>query len=812
MRQGTNLAVALDPAGASLVVDLLGGLWQLPVTGGGATALIPGGSGIAQPRFDPAGERVVFQRWLDGQWDIWQLTLANGEYAPLTETEFNEREPDYSADGRYVAFASDRTGSYQIWSLELAGGALRQLTDEPGDSRYPTWSANGELAYARRLGTQSSIRRYSGGPAGEALVTSSGVLEAPSWRPGGGVLVFNERDNGVSSDLSFYVEADEPIRRRLTAGEDVFVGRVAWLSAGEYVYAADGQLWRRRIASQERTPLHLIAGTSVDAVPAREVTRPLDAPGPHPVAGINGTVRHAGSDRTAFTALGDLWLIDDGELHRLTDDPWTDAWPGFSPDGEWLVFASDRGGSMQLWRLRIGSGEPLQLTEGPGKAFGPVVSDDGGYVAYLETDGFGPWDEASLRLVEIERPFRPETLASGLYDASDLGWQSSGNLRLLARDASAREPLPRVFATSAPATAAPATAVLPESGRAEPEPPETAALTWQPAAPDAPYVIQAGRVFDGIRGSYTYLVDIHITGQRITDIVRRGRLPLPERVVDASDATVVPGLIDVHAHLSLVAGSAPGRAWLASGITTVRAVMDRPLTAVELAESWASGRQAGPRLVVAPTASAMAVVLPPTSPIVVGAGNVARGLPHGLAEQMARGDRPLAALPPVIAPRTAGDPPALAVSTLGRSYQDVIGQLSASGAWLPTGLAALATTERASGIEALSTTLERIMRSSGRVAIGSDAPAVAYGTGFHEELALLAARGIPNDQILRWATSGGALAIGLSLQLGTIEPGRLADLVIVDGDPLADIGELQRIEGVVRGGVLFDPDGLVGMP
>jgi len=96
------------------------------------------------------------------------------------------------------------------------------------------------------------------------------------------------------------------------------------------------------------------------------------------------------------------------------------------------------------------------------------------------------------------------------------------------------------------------------------------------------------------------------------------------------------------------------------------------------------------------------------------------------------------------------------------------------------------------------------MRSTGRIAIGSDAPAVGYGSGFHDELALLAESGIPEDQILRFATAGGAIALGLSLQLGTLEPGRLADLLVIDGDPLNNLGELERIDAVVLGGIWRD--------
>ena len=797
IRQGTNIAVAISPDKQTLVVDLLGGLWTLPVTGGGASPLIPPGSGVAQPRFDAAGERLVFQRWLDGQWDLWLLTLADGVYAPLTETSFDEREPEFSPAGNEIVFAGNRNGSYSIWSLNPETGELRQLTDEPGDGRFPVYSDAGELAYAQRFGTRSSIALYSGGPRGLALVESDARLDAPSWRPGGGVIVFNERVDGQRSDLSMYVDADEPIRRRLTESEDVFVGRPAWLSPAEYLYTADGQIWRRGIASRERTPVHVFAAATIEPAPDIAVARGSDTPGPRRAAGINGLVRDPATGRIAFSALGDIWLVDDDEPRRLTDDAATDAWPEFSPDGEWLFFASDRGGDMEIWRLRLATSQLLQVTSEPGRAFLPRVSADGRFVAYLESAGFGSWESTNLRLVAIDRPFESTLLASGLFDAGDLRWEGS-RLDLQARDGATSQRLPRVFDTAAadlaPVPAEPVTLDLSEDDWP----------TYDMTQADAPYVIQAGRVFDGIGDSYDYLVDIHVEGQRIRDVVRRGVLPLPERVIDASELTVLPGLIDVHVHLDTIASGEAGRLLLGHGVTTVREVLADTPTAVERAETWASGRQPGPRLVIDPAGDARDTVIPRGSPVVIGAARVARPLAHGLAEQRAQSGYAMSPLPAVLTARQSEALPTLTVSTLGRSYQDVIAILDATGRWLPTSLVAAGLADNPSAATGLTTTITSVMRGSGRVAIGSDAPAVPYGEGFHDELALLAEADIPNDQILRWATAGGAIALGLSLDAGTIEPGRFADLIVVDGDPLAAIGELRRIVAVVKGGVWHD--------
>ena len=798
--EGTNLALAIHPDNEFIVIDLVGGLWRLPVTGGGATPLIPAGSGIAQPRFDPRGESIVFQRWLDGQWDIWRLTLTSGLYEPLTETEFNEREPEFSADGRQVFFSGDRNGHYSLWSLDLDNDALRQLTDEPGDARFPAVDASGELAYVNIDSDRSAVMRFSGGLRGQSLFESARRIDAPSWRPGGGVLLINERIEGQSSDLSLYIDADEPVWRSLTVAEDVFVGRAGWLSAEEYVYAADGALWRRRIGSTERTRILVFAGVDVEYVGAEPVSRALDNPGPHAIAGINDLVHHEPTGRWAFSALSDLWLVDDKKIIRLTNDAVTDASPQFSPNGEWLVFASDRGGEMNVWQLRIASGQLLQLTDGPGRVFDPRVSADGRHIAFLETRGNGRWDSAALKLIDIDRPFESDTRATGLFDAGQLTWQGR-YLRLMARDEPTGETLPHSFETEATDDRLPPT----------PDPDVLSELIgnpvlhWQPAVAESPFVIQAGRLFDGIRSDYQYHVDIHIQRQRITNIVPRGRLPLPELVIDVSDSTIVPGLIDAHAHLSKLDGTESGKHWLRHGVTTVRDVTVDPLGALERAEAWASGQQPGPRLIISPVTLSDEIRIPSTSPIIVSSGRgILGGLAHARVAQWVRDGNLVTGLSPVLAGADATGVPRVDLSTLDRSYEDVFGRIRASGAYLATGLAAFNVTNRTTRIGRLADTLARIMRSTGRIAIGSDAPAVGYGSGFHDELALLAESGIPEDQILRFATAGGAIALGLSLQLGTLEPGRLADLLVIDGDPLNNLGELERIDAVVLGGIWRD--------
>ena len=62
--------------------------------------------------------------------------------------------------------------------------------------------------------------------------------------------------------------------------------------------------------------------------------------------------------------------------------------------------------------------------------------------------------------------------------------------------------------------------------------------------------------------------------------------------------------------------------------------------------------------------------------------------------------------------------------------------------------------------------------------------------------------GVPASDVLGWATANGAVAMGLGEELGRITEGRLADLVVVDGDPLSDIGALRNPVAVMKAGRL----------
>jgi imidazolonepropionase-like amidohydrolase len=98
-----------------------------------------------------------------------------------------------------------------------------------------------------------------------------------------------------------------------------------------------------------------------------------------------------------------------------------------------------------------------------------------------------------------------------------------------------------------------------------------------------------------------------------------------------------------------------------------------------------------------------------------------------------------------------------------------------------------------------------VVRQGGRLAVGTDAH--PGGLFYHLELALYRAAGLTPAEILRAATAGGARALRRERDLGSLEPGKLADLIVVEGDPRADLSVLQKVRQTIVGGRLVVADG-----
>jgi imidazolonepropionase-like amidohydrolase len=97
----------------------------------------------------------------------------------------------------------------------------------------------------------------------------------------------------------------------------------------------------------------------------------------------------------------------------------------------------------------------------------------------------------------------------------------------------------------------------------------------------------------------------------------------------------------------------------------------------------------------------------------------------------------------------------------------------------------------------------RLATAASSIIVGSKPNGMPPGLALHAELRALAASGLSGEQILHAAGRNAAIVLGLENQVGTITPGALADLVLVNGDPLEKVNDALNIVAVVRNGRLF---------
>ncbi len=426
--EGTNVAVALSPDESTLALDLLGRIWVMPAGGGAARALTDPVGDARQPAWSPDGSRIAFQAYWDGNYHIWSVGADGTGLRQHTRGRFDHREPHWSPDGDRLAFSSDRGGSYDVWVMGLDAGDPEQLTDWPGNEYGPAFSPDGgEVAFAAD-GVRSGIwLTGDGGPAvlaGDAeprriAEGDGGELNAPSWSADGGTLSFNSVGEGRSRLYAVAVSGGEP--RTLTGEEeDVFPFRASWTAAGDLYHTGDGLVRWRRGDGSGRRDVAFSATVALDRTRYPRRPRDLRAPGPFQVRGIVSPAVSPDGTQVVFSALGDLWLHTiGGDAERLTDDPWIEADPAWSPDGGRLAFASDRDGSLDLYVRDLGTGSDRRVTEGAAATM-PAWSPDGSRIAFV-----GSAAGTAVQVVDLATGV-VETLRAGLNGAGRPSWSPDG--------------------------------------------------------------------------------------------------------------------------------------------------------------------------------------------------------------------------------------------------------------------------------------------------------------------------------------------------------------------------------------------------
>jgi len=390
------------------------------------------------------------------------------------------------------------------------------------------------------------------------------------------------------------------------------------------------------------------------------------------------------------------------------------------------------------------------------------------------------------------------------------------------------------------------------------------------------FLIRNGDLFDADRGVVRPRMSVLVRDGRIAAVgpVDSVRAPAGTATIDATGKTLVPGLWDMHGHFQLTSQSSGSVSQLARGITTVRdlaadldvavSLRDRADDATILAPRAVlagfiegPGMWAGPSEVIARTEDEARawvarydslgyrqiklynLVHPDLVPVIAEeteqrgmrlSGHVPRGMSVAAAVALGFDEinhaaflfsthypdslylprmRPYSGVASAVAPNIDVDSPEMTamIETLREHGTVVDGTFNL---WLRDTTGSNASTARR-GNAAYLRLIARLYEAGVTMVPGTDN---SSGSTYHEELEIYERAGIPAPRVLQMATIVSARVMGDEAGYGSIAPGKVADIVIVDGRPAERISDLRRVDWVIRAGRAYEPQALfeaVGM-
>lgn len=876
----------------TVIEDRVAALWRVDVTSGAAEAVVPNGSGppsllVSTPSPGPYGAHVT----ADGAWlyyasvtprpygmrqgaasRIVRRALPGGRDEPLALDLPVAMRPLVSPDGRLLVYGAQAQGRTGLRVRDLAAETERWL-------HVPVVRNQLEARASR-----DALPGYAFTPDGRAVIAAyGGTIHRLDVASGTDIVVPFTADVALTITPAPEVTRrldDGPVRARLVQQADVAAdGRVAFSALGRiYVAASPG------------APTRLTT-----AVSPREFM-PAWSPDGQWVAFVTWTAEG-----------GHLWKVaaTGGTPVRLSTAPgfWAD--PVWTPNGQRVVAlrAPVMSGRLspspvppdaQLVSLPASGGATTTIAPAGG-ARHPHFAADPARVYLTASDGLVSYPlGGGARTLQATFPKRMTQFGPPPMEARLT--KDGTQVVLGVADRLYRLPLPAA-ATPAPVLDPDAPGVV-ELSRQGPlffgvspdgaahwitghtlhvlGPRDTATairrraldVTLPRAAPVGSVVLRGGRVIT-MRGlEVIENADVVVTGATIAAVGARGSVSVPAgaRVIDVTGRTIVPGLIDLHAHWNArrdVLEPDGTNAWanLAFGTTTIRDPQSPPdiFAYADLAEAGdvASPRifSTGPGVFADTNVQSIDEVRAYLRRYVDDYGTAyLKSYMAGSRQQrqwIAQVSHELGILATTEGGADdkanlthaidgyAGNEHALPVAPL---YRDVVQLFAGSGiTYTPTLLVAFGGAlpvfrehlqerpqddprlryffppdllyertqtrllafpsedynDRDAGAGAAA-----VLAAGGHVGLGGHGE--LQGLQNHWEMRLLAQAGMPRHDVLRVATLEGARALGLARDLGSLEPGKRADLVVLDRNPLDDIRHTTSLRVVMKNGVLYD--------
>src|SRR5690606_38839279 len=173
--EATWVNVTVSPDGSTIVFDVLGDLYAMPITGGTARRITSGPAYDMQPRYSPDGRTIAYISDAGGAHNVWLMDADFTNQRQLTkERQRLVNSPAWSPDGQYIYvrkhFVQQRSlGAGEVWMYHVSGGDGLQVTERNGwqkDAGEPAISPDGRYLYYSKDVTPGQTFEYNKDPYG----------------------------------------------------------------------------------------------------------------------------------------------------------------------------------------------------------------------------------------------------------------------------------------------------------------------------------------------------------------------------------------------------------------------------------------------------------------------------------------------------------------------------------------------------------------------------------------------------------------------------------------------------------------------
>lgn len=418
--EGTQMSVDVSADGRTVVFDLLGDLYTVPIAGGRAQRLTEGLAWDRHPRFSPDGRQIAFVSDRSGTENVWIMDVSARSATNVTSEHdvYAFTQPIWMPDGRSLLTRRDIGDSddpqQQLWRYSLQGGPAAGVL--PADVGYLSGGApfpdGKRVVFVSQAGIK--VRALGLQPTQNTVLVpcaeQDGACNFPLVSPDGRWLVYAQtsatKEAFFETRASLYLrDLQSPNVAALPLGIQVDVTLSSFVPSA-YAFTADsrslvvatqGKLQHIDLATRQSMFIPFEAEVRAHLGPLARFPQRLDD-GELQARQIRAMHPAPDGSAIAFSALGKIWRMDNGKRpERLTDSTLREGDPVYSPDGRWIAYVTwSDGAGGQLWKVSVAGGKPIALTQAPGLYLAPRWLPDSSGLVFVYKD----LDSAFRRITE----------------------------------------------------------------------------------------------------------------------------------------------------------------------------------------------------------------------------------------------------------------------------------------------------------------------------------------------------------------------------------------------------------------------------